>query len=71
MKEEKVSDALLRQFLLGTTDEEEREHIEGLFLTDSDLRDRVLAIEQEYISMKTPRGVKEEIREAIDRAVKK
>ena len=49
MKEEKVSDALLRQFLLGTTDEDEREHIEGLFLTDSDLRDRVLAIEQDLI----------------------
>ncbi len=31
----------------------------------------VLAIEQEYISMKMPRGVKEEIKEAIDRAVKK
>ena len=49
MKEEKVSDSLLRQFLLGTTDEEERERIEGLFLTDSDLRDRVLAIEQDLI----------------------
>ena len=49
MKEEKVSDTLLRQFLLGKTDEEERERIEGLFLTDSDLRDRVLAIEQDLI----------------------
>lgn len=49
MKEEKVSDTLLRQFLLGTTDEEVRERIEGLFLTDSDLRDRVLAIEQDLV----------------------
>lgn len=31
----------------------------------------VLAVEQQYISMKTPRGVKEEIRETIDRIVKK
>jgi hypothetical protein len=49
MTKEKVSDALLREFLLGTTDEEERQRIEGLFLTDSDLRDRVLAIEQDLI----------------------
>ena len=30
----------------------------------------VLRIEQEYISMKTPRGVKEDIKEIVDRVVK-
>ena len=33
--------------------------------------EEVLEIEQEYISMKSPRGVKEAIRETIDRAIKK
>ena len=49
MKEEAVTDALLRQFLLGTVDDEERERIEGLFLTDSRIRERLLAAEQELI----------------------
>ena len=31
----------------------------------------VLTVEQEYISMKNPRGVKKEIREVIDRVIKK
>ena len=34
MKEELLTDALLREFLLGKVDEEERERIESLFLTD-------------------------------------
>jgi hypothetical protein len=33
--------------------------------------EEVLSIEQEYISMKSPRGVKEAIKEVIDRTVKK
>lgn len=49
MKDERISDALLRQFLLGTTHDEERQQIESLFLTDSDLRERVLGIEQDLI----------------------
>lgn len=49
MKDERISDALLRQFLLGTTQDEERQRIEGLFLTDSDLRERVLGVEQDLI----------------------
>ena len=49
MKDERISDAVLRQFLLGTTQDEERQRIEGLFLTDSDLRERVLGVEQDLI----------------------
>lgn len=49
MNDERISDALLRQFLLGTTQDEERQRIEGLFLTDPDLRERVLAVEQDLI----------------------
>ncbi|HJP92266.1 MAG TPA: hypothetical protein VJ875_09945 [Pyrinomonadaceae bacterium] len=46
---ELLTDALLREFLLGKVDEEERERIEGLFLTDSQARERVLAAEQDLI----------------------
>jgi len=49
MKEELLTDALLREFLLGKVDEEERERIEGLFLTDSQARERILAAEQDLI----------------------
>ena len=48
MKRE-VTDALLREFLLGKLADEERERIEGLFLTDSPTRERVLALEQDLI----------------------
>ena len=48
MKEE-ITDALLRQFLLGKVDDEERQRIEGLFLTDSTMRERVLAVEQDLV----------------------
>jgi hypothetical protein len=47
MKEEAVTDAQLRQFLLGNVEQEERQRIESLFLTDSRMRERVLAAEQE------------------------
>ena len=46
MKEEAVTDALLRQFLLGRIEDEQRQLIESLFITDSVMRDRVLAAEQ-------------------------
>lgn len=44
-----MTDALLRQFLLGKVDDEERQRIESLFVTDRLSRDRVLAAEQELI----------------------
>ena len=49
MKEEAATDAPLRQFLLGKVDDEERRRIESLFLTDSFMRDRIVAAEQELI----------------------
>ena len=49
MKEESMTDALLREFLLGKIDDEERERIENLYLTDSQTRERVLALEQDLI----------------------
>jgi hypothetical protein len=47
MREEAATDAQLRQFLLGKIEAEERQRIESLFLTDSLMRERVLAAEQE------------------------
>lgn len=47
MKDDSVTDALLREFLLGKLAGEDRERIEGLFLTDSQTRERVLALEQD------------------------
>lgn len=49
MKEEILTDAVLREFLLGKVDDEERARIESLFLTDSEAREKVLVIEQELI----------------------
>lgn len=47
MKEEPITDALLRQFLLGKVNDDERQQIESLFITDSSMRERVLAVEQD------------------------
>lgn len=49
MKEESITDALLREYLLGMVADEEQEQIENLFLTDPQTRERVFAIEQELI----------------------
>ena len=49
MKEEILTDAVLREFLLGKVDEEESARIESLFLTDSEAREKVLVVEQELI----------------------
>src|ERR1044071_7680719 len=49
MKEELITDALLREFLLGKLGDEERERIESLFLTDSQTRERVDVVEQDLI----------------------
>lgn len=49
MNEESVTDALLRQFLLGQVGDEERQRIESLFMTDPQSRERTLAAEQDLI----------------------
>jgi hypothetical protein len=49
MKDETVTDALLREFLLGKVGDEDRERIESLFLTDSQVKERILVAEQELI----------------------
>lgn len=49
MKEEAATDAQLRQFLLGKVEDEDRQRIESLFLTDSLMKEKVLAAEQELI----------------------
>jgi hypothetical protein len=49
MSEELVTDAELRQFLLGNVDDKERQRIESLFITNALLRERVLAVEQDLI----------------------
>ena len=49
MKEEVLTDAVLREFLLGKVDDEERVRIESLFLTDPEAREKVLVNEQELI----------------------
>jgi len=49
MKEEMVTDALVREFLLGRLDDDARERVESLFLTDPLTRERVLVIEQDLI----------------------
>src|SRR5215204_6193989 len=49
MREELLTDAFLREFLLGKVDDEERARIENLFLTDPEARERVLVVEQELM----------------------
>lgn len=49
MKEESITDASLREFLLGKLADEELERVENLYLTDSQTRERVLALEQDLI----------------------
>lgn len=49
MKEELPTDAVLREFLLGKVDDEERARIESLYLTDSEAREKVQVIEQELM----------------------
>jgi hypothetical protein len=47
MDEKLVTDALLRRFLLGNVDDEERQGIESLFLTHSLSQERVTAAEED------------------------
>lgn len=49
MGEHLITDASLRQFLLGRLDEEERQQIETLFITGSLSRERILLVEQDLI----------------------
>lgn len=49
MNEEPVSDALLRQLLLGQVDDQERQRLESMFLTGALSRDRVIAAEQHLL----------------------
>lgn len=49
MKEESMTDALVREFLLGKLADAERERIENLFLTDPQTRETILSLEEELI----------------------
>lgn len=63
MKEDSVTDALLREFLLGKLAGDDRERIEGLFLTDSQTRERVLALEQDLFDDYLEDGLSQEDKE--------
>ena len=49
MNEEPVSDTLLRQFLLGQVDEQERQRLESMFVTGALSNERVMAAEQHLL----------------------
>lgn len=49
MNEEPLTEELLRKFLLGNVNDEERQRIESLFLTDELAREKVLAAEEGLI----------------------
>jgi hypothetical protein len=49
MKEETISDAVLREFLLGGLADDERARIESKFLTDPQAKETILAAEQDLI----------------------
>src|ERR1044071_2060587 len=49
MNEEPVSDALLRQLLLGQVDDQERQRLESMFVTGALSRERVIAAEQHLL----------------------
>lgn len=49
MGDDLVTDASLRQFLLGQLSEDERQQIEKIFITDSQTRERILLLEQDLI----------------------
>ncbi|HYV09310.1 MAG TPA: hypothetical protein VE980_00155 [Pyrinomonadaceae bacterium] len=49
MSEDHVSDALLRQFLLGQVDDQERQRLESMFVTGALSNERVMAAEQHLL----------------------
>jgi len=63
MKDEAMTDALLREFLLGKLNDDECERIENLFLTVSQTKERVLALEQDLIDDFLENTLTEEDRE--------
>jgi len=63
MKEESMTDASLREFLLGKLADEELERVENLYLTDSQTRERVLALEQDLIEDYLENSLSEEDKE--------
>ncbi len=65
MGDDLVTDASLRQFLLGQLDEEEQLQIERLFITDSHTRDRILLAEQDLIEAYLEGSLTEADREAF------
>lgn len=65
MKEEGATDALLRQFLLGRVEDEERQRIESLFFTDSQMKNSVIAAEQKLIDDYLENGLSAADREAF------
>lgn len=60
---ESLTDASLREFLLGKLTDEKLERIENLYLTDSQTRDKVLALEQDLIEEYLENGLNEEEKE--------
>ncbi len=58
-----MTDASLREFLLGKLTDEELERIENLYLTDSQTRDKVLALEQDLIEDYLENALSEEEKE--------
>jgi len=63
MKEESITNASLREFLLGKLADEELERVENLYLTDSQTRERVLALEQDLIEDYLENSLSEEDKE--------
>src|SRR5215218_8139256 len=63
MKEESITNASLREFLLGKLADEELERVENLYLTDSQTRERVLALEQDLIEDCLENSLSEEDKE--------
>src|SRR5215204_2687212 len=49
MNEEPVSDTLLRQFLLGDVDDQQRQRLESMFVTGALSKERVMAVEQHLV----------------------
>ena len=50
MNEELLTDAVLREFLLGKVDEEESARIESLFLTDSEALSDMLEMDVPWLA---------------------
>jgi len=62
MKEEPITDALLREFLLGKLADDECERLETLFLTDFQTKERVAVVEQDLIEDYLENGLTKEDR---------